>query len=81
MPLTRLETIFCRPKPKPTPIAPENSASTDRSMPIDDSTTTTASVISAMRTSLLMSTWIDGVRSEKTVDALVQEIADGIGGP
>ena len=33
MPLTKFDTIFCRPKPRPTPIAPENNASAERSMP------------------------------------------------
>jgi hypothetical protein len=33
MPLTRLDTIFCRPKPTPTPTAPENTASAEMSMP------------------------------------------------
>ncbi len=33
MPLTKLATIFCRPKPTPTPIAPEKIASDDRLMP------------------------------------------------
>src|SRR5664280_1317990 len=65
IPLTRLDTIFCRPKPRPTPTAPENSASTDKSMPMELSTTTMAMVSSAMRISLPISTWIDGVRSEK----------------
>ncbi len=33
MPLTRFDTIFCRPKPTPTPTAPEKNASAERSMP------------------------------------------------
>ena len=33
MPLTKFETIFCRPKPRPTPIAPLNTANAVRSMP------------------------------------------------
>jgi hypothetical protein len=33
MPLMKLATIFCRPKPMPTPTAPEKIASADRLMP------------------------------------------------
>ena len=56
MPLTRFDTIFCKPKPRPTPTAPENSASTERSMPIELRTMMTVSVISEMRISLPIST-------------------------
>src|SRR4029079_3430820 len=33
MPLTKFDTIFCSPRPTPTPIAPVNTARPDRSMP------------------------------------------------
>ena len=33
MPQMKLATIFCRPKPMPTPTAPEKIASADRLMP------------------------------------------------
>ena len=61
--LTRFDTIFCRPKPMPTPTAPENKASAEKSMPTELSTTSTAKVIRAMRMSFPSRTWIDGVRS------------------
>ena len=63
MPLTRLDTIFCRPKPRPTPTAPEKKASAEKSMPTVDSAIRIAKVISSRRISLPISTWIDGVRS------------------
>ena len=63
MPLTKLATIFCRPRPTPTPTAPVATASTDRSMPDALSTTMMAIAIMAMRMSLPSSTCMDGVRS------------------
>ena len=63
IPLTRLETIFCRPKPRPTPTAPEKNASAEKSMPTVESAIKIAKVISTRRISLPISTWIDGVRS------------------
>ena len=78
IPLTRLDTIFCRPKPRPTPTAPEKKASAEKSMPTVDSAITIAKVISSRRISLPISTWIEGVRSvvlrtrrsRKSLDAL-----------
>ena len=63
MPLTRLDTIFCKPKPRPTPTAPEKNASAERSMPTVESTIRIAKVISSRRINLPISTWIDGVKS------------------
>ena len=63
MPLTRFDTIFCKPKPTPTPTAPEKIASAEKSMPTEPSTISTAKVTSAARMSLPSSTWIEGVRS------------------
>ena len=63
MPLIRLETIFCRPKPRPTPMAPENSASAERSIPTELMTMMIASTINVMRISLPSRTLIVGVRS------------------
>ena len=63
MPLMKLATIFCKPKPMPTPAAPEKIASAERLMPAALSTTATANTISASRITLISSTWIDGVRS------------------
>jgi len=63
MPLTRFDTIFCKPKPIPTPIAPEKKASAERSMPTVDSVIRMAKVIRSSRVILPINTWIEGVRS------------------
>ncbi len=63
----KLATIFCNPKPMPTPAAPEKIASAERLMPAALSTTATANTISASRITLISSTWIDGVRSVERV--------------
>ncbi len=75
MPLTRFDTIFCRPKPMPTPTAPEKIASAEKSMPTEPSTISTAKVTSATRASLPSSTWIDGVRSSIGAQPRVEEVA------
>ena len=63
MPLTRFDTIFCKPKPMPTPMAPEKKARAERSMPTVDKVIRMAKVISRSRVTLPISTWIDGVSS------------------
>src|SRR5882672_10812460 len=67
MPLMKLATIFCKPKPIPTPAAPEKIASAERLMPTALMTTATANIIRASRIILTSSTWIDGVRSPDRV--------------
>ncbi len=67
MPLMKLATIFCRPKPMPTPAAPEKIASAERLMPTALMTTAIAKTIKASRIILISSTWIDGVRSPDRV--------------
>ena len=63
----KLATIFCRPKPIPTPAAPEKIASTDKLMPTALMTTATAKIISDSRIIFTSSTWIDGVKSPERV--------------
>ncbi len=63
MPLIRLETTFCRPKPRPRPTAPENTASAVRSMPTLWRASRKATVSRVIFSSLPSSTWTDGVRS------------------
>ena len=46
MPLKKFATIFCSPKPTPTPTAPPNTARTDKSMPTLPTATSTATVTS-----------------------------------
>ena len=75
MPLMKLATIFCRPKPIPTPAAPEKIASADRLMPTALITAATAKTISASRIILTSSTWIDGVRSADRVIRLSTKLA------
>ena len=62
-PDTRFDTTFCRPKPMPTPTAPENTASPVRSSPMARSPITTASVNRVICSSLATSTRIVGDRS------------------
>ncbi len=62
MPLIRLDTSFCRPKPMPTPIAPVNTAKAVRSMPMLFNAMTNATTTSVDFNSLPISTWIEGVR-------------------
>ena len=52
IPLTRFETIFCKPKPRPTPIAPEKNASAEKSMPTVESAIRKAKVMSKSRITL-----------------------------
>jgi hypothetical protein len=63
IPLIRLETTFCRPKPRPRPTAPENTASAVKSMPTPCSATRNATVSRVIFKSLPRSTWTEGVRS------------------
>src|SRR4051794_40033384 len=62
MPLTKFETIFCKPKPSPTPIAPLNTVNAVRSIPTAFSPISSARIISAILTRLRVSVWIDGLR-------------------
>ena len=59
----------------PTPIAPVNTASADRSMPTELSTITTAIVITLMRINLPISAWIDGVSVGNVLNPAVEEVA------
>ena len=59
----KLATIFCSPKPMPTPAAPEKIASAERLMPTALIATATAKIISPTRIILFSSTWMDGVKS------------------
>src|SRR5437773_1160367 len=59
MPLTKFETIFCRPKPSPTPTAPLNTAKAVRSMPTVLRPITIASVTSTIFTRLPASACTD----------------------
>ena len=63
MPLMKLATIFCRPKPMPTPAAPENTVSAERLMPTAPSAIAIANTIKPIRITLTSSTCTDGVRS------------------
>ena len=81
MPLMKLATIFCNPKPMPTPAAPEKIASAERLMPTALMTTATAKIIRPSRIILTSSTWIEGVRSLDRVIRLSDEIAGDIGQP
>src|SRR6516162_6334540 len=80
MPLMKFATIFCRPKPIPTPAAPEKIASADKLMPTAPMATTTAKASRPRRIILTSSTWIDGVRSADW-DTAFGEIADDVGKP
>ena len=81
MPLIKLATIFCKPKPMPTPAAPEKIASTERLMPTALMTIATENIIRASRIILTSRTWIDGVRSLGLGDPAFHEVADDVGQP
>ncbi len=59
----KFATIFCRPKPMPTPAAPENTVSADRLMPTALKAIAIANTIRPIRITLPSSTCTDGVRS------------------
>ena len=61
MPLTKFDTIFCRPKPMPTPTAPLKTANAVRSMPTALRPISSATEISAIRTRLPVSTRTEGL--------------------
>ena len=61
-PLIRLEMIFCKPNPIPTPRAPPNTVRAVRSIPRLLMAMRNARVISTILVSLATSTWTDGVR-------------------
>lgn len=60
MPLIRFEMTFCRPKPTPSPTAPEKTVNAVRSMPILSKAANMATMIKATRTVLLNRTRADG---------------------
>ena len=60
-PEMKFETTFWRPKPMPTPTAPERTVRAVRSMPRPDIATRTARTIRAIRRILPISTRSDGV--------------------
>ena len=62
MPLTKFETIFCNPKPSPTPIAPLRTVNAVRSIPTALTPISSARNTSAILTRLRVSVWIDGLR-------------------
>ena len=61
MPLTKFETIFCKPKPSPTPIAPLNTVNAVRSIPTALSPISSARNTSTILNRLRVSVWIDGL--------------------
>ncbi len=59
----KLATIFCKPRPMPTPAAPVKTASAERLMPTALSAIVIATTSNPMRIILTSSTWIEGVKS------------------
>ena len=65
IPEMKFETTFCRPKPIPTPTAPENTVKAVRSMPMPDIAATTATTMKVIFRSFPIRTRRDGVSSSE----------------
>src|SRR5947207_9441843 len=80
-PLTKFDTIFCRPKPTPTPSAPVKIASAERSIPVDRTTIRIASVISVSRAQLSDQNLKRGREIRRAMHAALEKIAQRGGRP
>ena len=65
IPLTKFDTIFCRPKPRPTPTAPLKTAKAVRSMSTALRPISSATEISAILVRLPVSARTEGLSAER----------------